>query len=118
VATPDAGSPPEVASNAGGSSVAAPDAGGPPVATPNAGGPPVAAPDAGGPPVAVPDAGGPPVAPPVPDGQPGDRTMQGRLRQRRTFYSWDFPSQDEKTKRLIICTMLNPDSQAQGTVQF
>jgi Family of unknown function (DUF5641) len=37
------------------------------------------------------DAGGPP------DGPAGDRTMRGRLRPRRTFYSWDLLDRMKKT---------------------
>jgi Family of unknown function (DUF5641) len=97
VAAPDDGGPHVAAPADGGPSVVAPDDGGPPVAAPDDGGHPVAAPADGGPPVAAPDDGGPPVAAPddggvpAPVAQPGDRTMQGRHRQRRTFYPWDFP---------------------------
>jgi hypothetical protein len=69
---------------------AQPPPGGPPVdlvALPPPAGLQPAQPPPGGPPVepqdVQPEAGGPP-------GEPaGDRTMRGRLRPRRTFYSWD-----------------------------
>jgi Family of unknown function (DUF5641) len=91
VAAPADGGPPVAAPADGGPPVAAPADGGPPVDAPADGGPPVAAPADGGPPVATPADGDPPVAAPAPAAPPGDRTMQGRLRQRRTFYPWDFP---------------------------
>jgi Family of unknown function (DUF5641) len=57
----------------------------------------------GGPPVdqaALPPPGGPPVVPAdaEPTDEPaGDRTMRGRLRPRRTFYSWDLLNRMKKT---------------------
>jgi Family of unknown function (DUF5641) len=72
---------------------ALPPPGGPPVdqaALPPPASPQPALPPPGGPPVVPPDAG--PLDEPV-----GDRTMRGRLRPRRTLYSWDFLDRMKKT---------------------